>query len=85
MVSVLKILFTVAVIVVIYLGFKYRWRLTDMGRALARKGDGDSGGGGRRAPRRAASPPPPAIQDLVPCPRCGAYVAAGAACSCGKG
>ena len=26
----------------------------------------------------------PVVQDLVPCPKCGAYVAAGTACSCEK-
>ncbi len=73
MISIVKILFTLAVIVVVYLGFKYRWRLTDMGRALS----------GR--PVKPASTPKsglPAAQDLVQCPKCRAYVAAGHPCSC---
>jgi hypothetical protein len=80
MLSILKILFTLAVIVVVYLGFKYRWRLTDMGRAMARM-SGSSGGGSAPPPGRTG---PPVVRDLVPCPRCGAYVAAGIACSCEK-
>jgi len=80
MISILKILFTLAVIAVVYLGFKYRWRLTDMGRAMARMGDGS---GGASAPPRGKAAPP-VVRDLVPCPKCGAYVAAGSACSCEK-
>lgn len=77
MISILKILFTIAVIIVIYWGFKYRWRLTDMGRALSRM----SGGRPPSAPGRKG---PPVAQDLVPCPKCGAYVATGNVCSCEK-
>lgn len=74
MISILKILFTVAVIIVVYLGFKYRWRLSDMSRAAT---------GGKVRPRSRPAPPIVA-QDLVPCPKCGAYVAAGTKCSCEK-
>ena len=80
MISILKILFTLAVIWVVYLGFKYRWRLNDMSRAAA-----------RMAGRDPADPKagqgwsgPPVVQDLVPCRKCGAYVAAGTVCSCEK-
>ena len=78
MISVLKILFTIAVILVVYLGFKYRWRLNDMTRAAARMAGVDPG----RAPQTRRGPP--AVQDLVPCRKCGAYVAAGVPCSCEK-
>lgn len=77
MLSILKILFTIGVIVVVYLGFKYRWRLTDMGRAAARMAGVDP----KPSPDRSGLP---AVQDLVPCRKCGAYVAAGAQCSCEK-
>lgn len=81
MISILKILFTIAVIVVVYLGFKYRWRLTDMGRAAVRM----TGGATQPPPGRAGPPPgPPVVRDLVPCPKCGAYVAQGTTCSCEK-
>ena len=76
MISILKILFTIAVIVVVFLGFKYRWRLSDMTRAAARMAGVDPG----KAPQGRAGPP--AVQDLVPCRKCGAYVAAGTRCSC---
>jgi hypothetical protein len=77
MISVLKILFTIGVIIVVYLGFKYRWRLNDMSRAAARMAGMDT----KPTPGRSG---PPAVQDLVPCRKCGAYVAAGTVCSCEK-
>lgn len=81
MISILKILFTIGVILVVYLGFKYRWRLNDMTRAAARMaGVAPKDGQGGSAP----SSGPPAVQDLIPCRKCGAYVAAGTACSCEK-
>ncbi|MGE4061982.1 MAG: hypothetical protein AB7E79_01320 [Rhodospirillaceae bacterium] len=78
MISILKVLFTIGVIIVIYLGFKYRWRLNDMTRAAARMAGVDP-----KAPSRGRGGPP-AVQDLVPCRKCGAYVAAGTTCSCEK-
>lgn len=80
MISILKILFTIGVIVFVYLGFKYRWRLNDMSRAAGRMVGMDvrapTPGPGRSGP--------PVVQDLVPCRKCGAYVAAGMTCSCEK-
>lgn len=78
MISILKILFTIGVIIVVYLGFKYRWRLTDMTRAAARMAGADV------RPPGAQRSGPPVVQDLVPCRKCGAYVASGMACSCEK-
>lgn len=77
MISVLKVLFTLAVIIVVFLGFKYRWRLNDMSRAAARMAGVDI-----KAPQTRSGPP--VVQDLVPCRKCGAYVAAGTVCSCEK-
>jgi hypothetical protein len=77
-ISILKILFTIGVIIVVYLGFKYRWRLNDMSRAAARMVGADV------TPPNAPRPGPPVVQDLVPCRKCGAYVAAGMTCSCEK-
>jgi len=77
-ISILKILFTVGVIIVVYLGFKYRWRLTDMTRAAARMAGAGAGPPGQRRSG------PPVVQDLVPCRKCGAYVASGTICSCEK-
>lgn len=80
MISILKVLFTIGVIIVVYLGFKYRWRLNDMSRAAARMAGMDV-----RAPTSGQGHSgPPVVQDLVPCRKCGAYVASGITCSCEK-
>lgn len=78
MISLLKILFTLAVIWVVFLGFKYRWRLNDMTRAALRM----TGANQDKAPQGRSGPL--VAQDLVPCRKCGAYVAAGTICSCEK-
>ena len=80
MISILKILFTIGVIIVVYLGFKYRWRLNDMTRAAVRMA-GVAPKDGQAGP---SSSGPPVVQDLIPCRKCGAYVAAGTGCSCEK-
>ncbi len=80
MISILKILFTIGVIFVVYLGFKYRWRLNDMTRAAVRMA-GVAPKNGQAGPTPSG---PPAVQDLIPCRKCGAYVAAGTVCSCEK-
>jgi hypothetical protein len=78
LISILKILLTIGVIIAVYLGFKYRWRLADMTRAAARMAGVDA------RPSDQPRSGPPAVQDLVPCRKCGAYVAAGMTCSCEK-
>lgn len=80
MISILKILFTIGVIFIVYLGFKYRWRLNDMTRAAVRM-TGVAPKGRQAGPTPSG---PPAVQDLIPCRKCGAYVAAGTVCSCEK-
>ena len=79
MISALKVLFTVVVIVVVYWGFKYRWRMGEMGKSVreARRKQTKSEG-------KAGPPAAPAAQDLEQCPKCGAYIPAGTACSCEK-
>lgn len=78
MISVVKILFTLVVIYAVWFVFKYRARI-----AAAHKSVMDEKA---RATAATASRPPgtPMAQDLLPCPKCGAYVAAGSACSCEK-
>ena len=76
MISALKIIFTVVVIVIVYWGFKYRWRMGEMGKAV--------GAAHRKRTASKHKPGPPAAQDLVQCLKCGAYIPAGSACSCAK-
>jgi hypothetical protein len=76
MISALQVLFTVVVVVIVYWGFKYRWRMGDMGKSV------------REAKRKRTTSEqktgPPAAQDLVQCPKCNAYIPAGSTCSCEK-
>src|SRR5262245_14084821 len=74
MISVFKVLLTVAVIWLVFTVVRYRGRIASVERE-ARKA--------REAAKRAAAPSVTA-QDMAPCPKCGAYVAAGQAHSCEK-
>jgi hypothetical protein len=79
MISLVKILFTVAVVYAVWFIFKYRARIAAAHKAVmegrARAGKGDA----------AARPPStPLAQDLLPCPKCGSYIAQGTQCSCEK-
>ena len=74
MISLLKILFTVAVVYLVWFLFKYRARM-----AVARRQVKDA-----EARAQRGAPAQPTAQDLLPCPKCGAYVAAGGACTCEK-
>ncbi len=78
MISLLKLVFTVGVIYLVWFAFKYRARIAAAHRTvMAEKA---------RATAAAASRDPgtPLAQDLVPCPKCGSYIPAGTTCSCEK-
>ena len=72
--SLSKLLFTVLVIGAVWYGF--RW----IGRLRHRPGAGGRVGKAGAAPSEA--PRPVEAQDMVPCPVCGDYVAAGVAVDC---
>ena len=75
--SIGKLLILGLIGVVVWYGFKYRSRVDAVRRAFEREF-----ARGRRAP-----PPPPRVSaavDLVPCERCGAYVASRGASPCGR-
>jgi hypothetical protein len=78
MISFLKIVFTLAVIYAVWFAFKYRARIVAAHKAVIDEK--------RRASAETASRTPrtPLAQDLVPCPKCGSYSAAGTRCSCEK-
>jgi len=77
----LKILFTVAVVYLVWAAFKYRRRIAEVHKdVMARKAREAA-----KAADAAARPPgTPLAQDLLPCPKCGAYIAQDAVCSCEK-
>ncbi len=74
MISALKILFTLVVIAIVYWGFKYRWRMGDMGKSVR-----DIKNKRTTSDQKGATP---TAQDLVRCPKCDAYIPAGSTCSC---
>lgn len=83
MLSLVKIIFTVAVIYAVWFIFKYRRRI-----AAAHKHVMDEKAKAAAAAAAARTPSVPAntkiAQDLVACPKCGSYIAAGTTCSCQK-
>lgn len=79
MISFLKVVFTLAVIYAVWFAFKYRARI-----AAAHKTVMDEKKRGATAETASRTPGTPLAQDLLPCPKCGSYIAAGARCSCEK-
>ena len=85
--SLQKLLVLVAVIGLVWYGFKFLGRLQDQRRADG----GPNGGRGARAPRRpkrrgapATEPRAQDVEDMVACPVCQAYVQARGATRCDR-
>jgi ribosomal protein L32 len=76
---VVKFLFTILIIYVVWNAFKYRARIAAAHRAVMEQKAREEAAQQRRARSREV-----VAQDLVPCPKCGAYIAAGTACTCEK-
>lgn len=82
--SLTKILFTVAVVIIVWQGYKWLGRMQTRRDAIAREGARGTGRGGRAA-AAAATPSPAEVEDMVECTVCGAFVPARGAVSCGRG
>ncbi len=80
--SLTKILFTLAVVVIVWQGYKWLGRMQTRRDAIARETARGTGRGGRPA---AAAPSPAEVEDMVECTICGAFVPARGAVSCGRG
>ena len=80
--SLTKILFTLAVIIIVWQGYKWLGRMQTRRDAIAREGAPGTGRGGRAA---AAAPSSAEVEDMVECTVCGAFVPARGAVSCGRG
>ena len=74
----LKLIFTIGVVYVIWFGFKHWTRISAAYKEVQDEKAREQGAPIRPKSRQQA------VQDLVPCPKCGAYVAAGLACACEK-
>ena len=88
--SIQKLLFTVAVIVAVWYGFKWVGRMKKMRdqerdkiRRQSRNGVGGNQAGGSHAGGGSGAPAGDA-EEMVECPACGAFVAARGAKSCGR-
>lgn len=64
--SIMKILFTIAVVVVVWQGFKWLQRRDAVASQRAREDLA-----------RESAKPDAGVEEMVPCPDCGAYVAKG--------
>ncbi len=82
--SLTKILFTLAVVVIVWQGYRWLGRMQTRRDAIARETARGSGRGGRAA-AAAAAPSPAEVEDMVECTVCGAFVPARGAVSCGRG
>ena len=89
--SIQKLLVLAAVIGAVWYGFKFVGRLQQARDAEAKTGGGAKGGNlGDQlrnwvAGRKGGGDAGGEVEDLVQCPKCGAYVAARGATSCGRG
>ncbi len=82
--SLTKILFTVAVVIIVWQGYKWLGRMQTRRDAIARESGRGSGRGGRSA-AAPASPFSAEVEDMVECTICGSFVPARGAVSCGRG
>ncbi len=88
--SIQKLLFTVAVVIAVWYGFKWVGRMKEIREKeakdrLRRDGAGGTGGGASRgAPGAAPSDVHGDAEEMVECAVCGAFVAVRGAKSCGE-
>jgi len=80
-----KLIVLALVVALVWYGFKFLGRLQAARKEEARLREQQ---GGRPAKKSSAEAErggrAGAVEDLVPCPSCGAYVRAGSTCSCGR-
>ncbi len=74
----LKLIFTIGVVYAVWYSFKNWARISAAYKEVQDEKARAEGAEIKSKPRQ------PVVQDLVPCPKCGSYVAAGAVCSCEK-
>jgi len=80
-----KILITVALIYIVWNAFKYRRRIAEVHKDIMEQKAREAAQAKADAADVAGRPPGmPVAQDLLPCPKCGSYIAQGAVCSCEK-
>jgi uncharacterized protein len=85
--SLQKLIVLAAIVAAVWYGFKFLGRLQQARKAEAKLREAQDGRPARKpdgAGQRGAAKGGRQVEDLVPCPSCGAYVQAGTKCSCGR-
>ncbi len=84
--SLLKLLLTIGLIYAVWFAFKNRTRIAAAHKTVVDDKAREAAQARTQAAAEAAARPPgmPVAQDLLPCPKCGAYIAVGTTCSCQK-
>ena len=82
--SLQKLIVLAAVIAAVWYGFKFLGRLQKAREHEARLHEKQTARPARKAADEGRKGGEKDIEDLVPCPSCGAYVRAGSTCSCGR-
>ena len=87
--SLQKLIVLAAVVAAVWYGFKFLGRLQRAREAEAKLRESESTRPARKSSGETAKGGPGKreggeVEDLVPCPSCGAYVRAGSTCSCGR-
>ncbi|KJS38631.1 MAG: hypothetical protein VR70_09525 [Rhodospirillaceae bacterium BRH_c57] len=84
--SLTKLLFTAAVVILVWMVFKHAGRILRGGQQAPSRVDRARRAAEEmtraRASQAQSAPEPPTVE-LVSCPQCGNYIAQGSACSCG--
>ena len=78
-----KLIVLAVVVAAVWYGFKFLGRLQQARKAEAKLRESGAGRPPKKAPGQAGKGEV-GVEDLVPCPSCGAYVRAGSTCSCGR-
>ena len=81
--SLQKLILLAAVVAAVWYGFKFLGRLQKARDEEARLREKRAARPAKKASAEAARSGAGTVEDLVPCPKCGAYVRAGSTCSCG--
>jgi hypothetical protein len=84
--SLQKLIVLAAVVAIVWYGFKFLGRLQAARKAEAKLREQQGPRPAKKSSRQAGVGKGGGgeVQDLVPCPSCGAYVHAGSTCSCGR-
>ena len=82
--SLQKLIVLALVVAVVWYGFRFLGRLQAARKAEAKLREREGGRAAKKSSKESEKDSKSMVEDLVPCPSCGAYVRAGSTCSCGR-